>query len=146
MPICVHASILDWLFGSKVVYTANQVEDIVPQPKREVKSQDNTSTTSIKALLQKEFPDAPIMVDIAYCESKFRQFDKLGNVLRGVENSKDVGVFQVNEFYHLADSSRMGMDIHTLAGNIEYARHLYDTQGTRPWNWSKHCWEKNPIL
>jgi hypothetical protein len=133
-PNCVHASLFDWLFGSKVVYTASpiEVEEI----------RDNASTTTIKALLKKEFPDAPIMVEIARCESRFRQLDAHGNVLRGEQNSKDVGVFQVNEFYHLADSSRMGMDIHTLEGNIEYARHLYDTQGVRPWNWSKPCWGK----
>lgn len=139
-PTCVHASILDWLFGSKVVYTANQTEDITI-PKEEA-FQDNASTSTIKALLQKQFPDAPIMVEIARCESRFRQLDAHGNVLRGEQNPLDVGVFQINEKYHLADSKKMGLDIHTLKGNIEYARYLYDNQGTKPWNWSKPCWGK----
>lgn len=128
-----------------MVYTANQTEVIAETkvtPKKEA-FQDNASTTTIKAILKREFPDAPIMVEIARCESRFRQLDAHGNVLRGEQNSKDVGVFQINEHYHLADSIKMGLDIHTLEGNIEYARHLYDTQGVRPWNWSKPCWGKS---
>ena len=83
-----------------------------------------------------------IMVKIAFCESGGRQFNSDGTVIRGRENPKDVGKFQINEYYHLADSKRLGMDIYTLEGNTAYAMHLYKTQGTKPWNWSKHCWGK----
>lgn len=77
---------------------------------------------------------------IAWCESRNRQFNPDGTVLRGVVNSQDVGKHQINERYHLAESQRLGMDIHTLEGNTEYAQHLFKTQGSKPWNWSKHCW------
>lgn len=84
------------------------------------------------------------MVDIASCESHFRQLNKDGNILRGEQNPLDVGAFQINEHYHLEAAKKMGLDIETLEGNIKYARYLYDTQGTKPWNWSRACWIKNP--
>lgn len=77
---------------------------------------------------------------IAWCESRNRQFNTDGTLLRGVVNSQDVGKFQINEHYHLADSQRLGMDITTLAGNTAYAEHIYKTQGAKPWSWSEHCW------
>lgn len=80
------------------------------------------------------------MRKIAYCESRNRQFDKNGSVIRGVVNSKDVGIFQINERYHLSDSLKMGINIHTVEGNLEYAKYLYEKQGTRPWNSSRPCW------
>lgn len=77
---------------------------------------------------------------IAWCESKNRQFNADGSVHRGKINPQDVGKYQINEYYHLEESKRLGMDIYTLAGNTEYANYLYATQGNTPWNWSKECW------
>lgn len=94
---------------------------------------------SVKEQVQCAFPETPIMLEIARCESQFRQF-KDGNVLRGELNADDVGVFQINEHYHLEASKKMGLDIHTTKGNIDYAKYLYQHQGTTPWNWSKNCW------
>lgn len=89
----------------------------------------------------KEF-EIPIQLKkIAWCESGNRQFLPNGQVLRGHINSKDVGKHQINEFYHLEDSIKLGMDIYTLEGNTEYALYLYaDGRGARHWDWSKHCW------
>lgn len=84
--------------------------------------------------------DPVLTLSIAKCESEVRQFDENGDVLRGIQNPKDIGVFQINEKYHLDDSIKIGFDIYTVDGNIAYAMHLLDTQGTRPWNWSKNCW------
>lgn len=91
--------------------------------------------------IRREFSDIPIMIEIARCESNFTQSGKNGT-LSGVINPKDKGAFQINEYYHLETSTRMGIDIHTLAGNAEYARYLYEQNGTRDWNASKHCWSK----
>lgn len=81
-----------------------------------------------------------ILAKIAWCESNNEQFDSSGQPTRGKINPYDVGKYQINESYHLADSIRLGYDILTLEGNTGYALHLYRTQGTTPWNWSKHCW------
>lgn len=103
----------------------------------EIKKEEKPLTVKEQVVLA--FPNDPVMVRIAGCESNFRQFSN-GAVLRGKVNSKDVGIFQVNEMYHLETSKRLGFDIHTIEGNIAYAKHLYNTAGTTPWNWSKGCW------
>ena len=90
--------------------------------------------------VEEYFADVPVMADIAYCESRFRQYDASGNLFRGWVDSADVGVMQVNERYHLEDSKKLGYDIHTVEGNLGYSRHLYETQGVQPWNSSAKCW------
>lgn len=86
------------------------------------------------------FKDAPIMANIAWCESKYRQHDTSGAVLRGVVNNRDVGIMQINETYHAATAGALGIDLHTLEGNLQFARYLYEREGTRPWSSSKGCW------
>jgi hypothetical protein len=80
------------------------------------------------------------MADVAFCESRFRQFNKNGEPLRGIANKADVGVMQINEKYHADTAVRLGINIYTLEGNMEYAKYLYDTKGTKPWVHSKGCW------
>lgn len=92
-------------------------------------------------IIEEKFADAPIMSAIAWCESKFRQFDDDGTIHRGV-NPSDVGVLQINEYYHSKTAVRFGIDLHTLEGNVAYARYLFEKEGTRPWASSSHCWEK----
>jgi hypothetical protein len=88
------------------------------------------------------FDDLPIMIDIARCESHFRQFDPKGNIFRGEKNRFDVGVMQINESYHLKESKKLGYDIYSLEGNMAYARYLYEKEGARPWLASSQCWAK----
>jgi len=90
--------------------------------------------------IKPEIPD--ILKKIAFCESGNKQFNSDGSVLRGKQNSRDVGKWQINEFYHLANAQKIGIDIYTEAGNTEYALYLYNKNGTRDWNWSKSCWSK----
>ena len=79
--------------------------------------------------------------NIATCESRLHQFNADGTVLKGKVNPKDIGLFQVNEKYHLADSRKLGMNIYEREGNVEYAMWLMSKQGTVPWNASKFCWQ-----
>lgn len=81
------------------------------------------------------------MIEVARCESQFRQWDQNGEALKGIVNSKDRGIFQVNEDYHLKASRALGYDIYSAEGNIAYARVLYEEQGTAPWNSSRECWK-----
>lgn len=98
------------------------------------------SNSGVEALVRAKLADYPVLIDIARCESRFRQWDASGNPLRGTINPKDVGVFQINEFYHLKKSLRMKTNIYSLEGNIAYAKMLYDKEGSTPWGWSGHCW------
>jgi outer membrane receptor for ferrienterochelin and colicin len=98
------------------------------------------STATVEDVVKDYFKDVPVLAKVAKCESQFRQVDKNGDVLRGVQNSFDVGVMQINEKYHLNRSEKMDINIYTLGGNLEYARALYNESGTAPWSSSKACW------
>ncbi len=91
--------------------------------------------------VREAFADAPAMIEIARCESKFRQYADSGNVLRGGYGNNMVGVFQFNSLVHSKAAAALGFDIETLVGNIGYAKHIYATQGTDPWVSSFSCWQ-----
>lgn len=100
---------------------------------------------TVKEYVEIYFADAPIMIDIARCESQFKQFDKKGNVVKN-PNSTAVGLFQIMSSLHNKPAEKMGMDIYSVDGNLEYARHLFEEEGTKPWNSSKACWSKGSHL
>ena len=89
------------------------------------------------------FADEPVLADIAQCESHFKQFDKDGSIHRGRINKNDLGIMQVNEYYHGKMAERLGIDLYTIQGNLAYARYLYEQKGTSPWISSKPCWGKS---
>lgn len=87
----------------------------------------------IEAKVRTYFADIPVMIDIARCESEFRQFTDSGNVFYGGAGQGMVGIFQFYESIHQAGALALGFDLRTVEGNLGYARHLYNTQGTEPW-------------
>lgn len=97
---------------------------------------------STEEYVKKYFSDVPVMIEVARCESRFRQHQD-GKVLRGVVNEFDKGVMQINEMYHLEQAEKMGLDIHTLEGNLSYARYLFEREGLKPWVSSSPCWKKS---
>lgn len=100
----------------------------------------DTVEALIVALATKHNVNSNEALSIARCESHLRQFNENGEVLRGVQNPADIGVFQINEFYHLEKSKTLGYDIYTTRGNIEYAMWLMTKEGVRHWNYSRGCW------
>ncbi len=87
----------------------------------------------VEAAVREAFADAPIMIDVARCESRFRQFAEDGSALRGGSGKAYIGTFQIGERLHKAPAAAMGYDIETLEGNIAYARYLYGQSGAVPW-------------
>ncbi len=83
------------------------------------------------------------MKDIAWCESRFRHYGENGKIIRGEINKGDIGVMQINEYYHADTAARKEIDLYTFSGNLEYARDLYKRQGTEPWKSSMKCWGEN---
>lgn len=85
------------------------------------------------------FPDAPIMVQVARCESGLDpQADRITHDGRiGV----DVGLFQINQV-HLTTLNELGLDRYDLDDNLIFARMLYDARGLADWYMSEHCWGK----
>ena len=127
---------------------ASFVPNVLPPEVIEVKEtlpSENKKVTTKKSMTVEEyvrnyFSDIPVMVEIARCESHFRQHDKDGGVLRGEENNLDRGVMQINEYYHNEGSDKLGYDILTLEGNTAYGRYLFDKYGVKPWKSSIKCW------
>ena len=81
--------------------------------------------------------DSPTMLKIAQCESKTRQWDEAGDVITN-HITHDYGIFQINEI-HLPEAKRMGIDVFSLQGNIDFAAYLFHAQHTLPWQSSHAC-------
>jgi hypothetical protein len=96
----------------------------------------------IKAQAIESGVDVSVALRIASCEGGLRQFNPDGSVLRGIINPHDIGIFQINEKYHLKNAQKLGFDIFTQKGNVDYAIDLMEKEGTNPWNWSKDCWSR----
>lgn len=97
---------------------------------------------TVEEYVRNYFSDIPIMIEVAKCESRFRQYDENGEVLRGEQNSLDRGVMQINEYYHNENSEKLGFNIMTLEGNTAYTRYLFEKYGVKPWMSSSKCWSK----
>ncbi len=104
-----------------------------------------TNQAEMESYLRKEFASTPILVEVARCESTFRQFDQNGIVIRGIVNKADVGVMQINEKYHADTAVRLGHDIYSIEGNVAFAKYLYKKYGTSPWSSSEKCWSTSAI-
>lgn len=103
---------------------------------------ETAETSKITQVIHKVFgKDAPLMIRVAECESSLRQTQD-GKVLRGIVNSKDSGVFQINKDAHLEEAESLGLNVDKLEHNILYAKYLFDKYGTKPWQYSKKCWSK----
>ncbi len=100
---------------------------------------------AVEKYLREQYADTPILVEIARCESEFSQFDKDGNVVRGIVNKADVGVMQINEKYHADAAEALGLNLHTIEGNVAYAKYLYSKEGSTPWKYSSKCWNKKNV-
>ena len=120
--------------------TTNSVKEnikTVDQPKQEVVI---VGPESLEDHVREYFKDSPILAEIAGCESQYRQFRKDGGVIRGIANSDDVGLMQINEQYQAARAKKLGFDIYTVDGNMAYAKWLYEKEGVKPWMSSSKCW------
>lgn len=94
---------------------------------------------TIEEEILKVFPDAPIMVEVARCESELDP--TADRVTSDGRTGIDVGLFQINQV-HLKKLNELGLDRYDLHDNLTFARMLYDRAGLRDWYMSAHCWSK----
>lgn len=97
----------------------------------EVESEEMKNERLVRAEFEQ---DAPIMIEIARCESGFKN-------IKG-KLSDDFGPLQIN-YVHLERLEELGLDREKVEDSIAYARMLYNESGTTPWNNSKGCWGKH---
>ncbi|MEK7062925.1 MAG: hypothetical protein AAB946_02720 [Patescibacteria group bacterium] len=117
-------------FGS--VLSQNKIE-VIETTKNEL---------TVEEYIKKYFSDIPVLVEVARCESRFRQHSRNGQVLQGLINEFDLGVMQINEKYHIEKADKLGFDLDTLEGNTAYARYLFEKKGLQPWISSAKCWKQ----
>lgn len=97
-------------------------------------AREGESQEVIDAILN-VFPNDPIMVEVARCESNL--IPTADRESRGV----DVGLFQLNQV-HLPRLNELGLDRLDLDDNLEYSRMLFESSGLSSWYMSEHCWGK----
>lgn len=112
----------------------------------EVQPAFTSESPTVAEYVETYFSDIPIMTAVAGCESRFRHFDKNGDIIRGEVNWRDVGVMQINEYFHLEAANELGYNLYSLEGNVAYARYLFEKDGTQPWSASKPCWGGERLL
>ena len=127
---------IPFVIGAIMLYKAANGQG-VPETKTLV-----PASQTVEQYVRKYYADAPVLADIARCESEFRQFDEKGVVLRGNVVQEDMGIMQINSTFHESTSKSLGYDIRTLDGNLAYAKYLYGKEGTKPWSSSQKCWQK----
>lgn len=101
---------------------------------------------TVEDVVRDYFADTPVLAEVARCESNFRQLAKDGKPLRGLVDSRDIGVMQINEYYHLSRAKKLGYDIYSIEGNMAYAKLIYGESGVQPWKASSPCWSKKVAL
>lgn len=128
MPLSIMIFLASVAMGAPTALsTTTQLEHKAPQ--------------TLSQYVDEYFKDTPILADIAWCESRVRHVDSTtSKVLRGTVDSDDIGVMQINTRYHGAEAEKLGLDLKSLSGNLEYAKYLYEKEGTKPWRSSKACW------
>lgn len=136
-------TILTILLSVILASSTPDVKGVYNQANTELSNSGSVSRDTIQDVLSAEFgPNSP-MLDVAWCESGFKQFESPNRVLRGRITPADIGLFQINAEYH-EDYLRV-YNVYSVQGNIAYAKKLYERNGLRDWKASKSCWEKRPI-
>jgi hypothetical protein len=128
--------------GTTSAQSTSQVIGIIQPTVTEISLVSPGSGADLESYVKDYFKDAPILVEVAKCESTLRQQTFTGKVVRGESNPSDVGLMQINEAYHEKAAKELGYDIHTLDGNMAYAKYLYNKEGLKPWASSEKCWSQ----
>ncbi len=97
-------------------------------------------SSNIKRTIVAYFPDAPIMVEVARCESGLRHRTESGALLQNTKGGSASGTFQVLMRIHRSEMLKMGLDPNNDADYMTYVKYLFDTFGLKPWRPSRHCW------
>jgi hypothetical protein len=149
--------IISLLYGGNGALNVKQDESLAQPPVKQIVADGKTDTTIVDGMalaapfrrttnletdVREYFKDTPILAEIAKCESQFKHVGLNGKIITGKVNKGDLGVMQINKYYHAEDAEKLGLDLNTLEGNMAFAKHLYDKYGTDPWLSSSACWQK----
>ena len=138
------AFLMSSVYGSGQAGTQINKTSIDTVPDAKVITVENvrsfTDSKTVEKYVREQYLKTPVLVNIARCESNFRQYDEKGIVIRGRANTYDVGVMQINEIYHGDSAANLGYDIYSVEGNVAFGKYLYSKYGAQPWSASSKCW------
>lgn len=119
------------------------VNQVQKSPERaEKKKNDSPYQGPQTEALEAKFGANHPLLAVAWCESGHRQYAADGSVLENpAPYSSASGIFQILRITHGPKAAEMGIDIMTPEGNMEFAEYLYEQNGLRDWEESRHCWE-----
>ena len=122
------AGILDW-------FRAKEVEVIVEAPK--------TIESEIDRLAIKYEIASSTIRAVSKCESQmYGEAINRNRLPDGTIWSSDFGPLQINDYYHEAVMTNLGLDIHNQYDSLEYGVMMMKEQGLKPWSASSRCWSK----
>lgn len=87
--------------------------------------------------------DEQLAINIMKCESQI--YDRAVNENKrkdGTVWSRDFGIWQINDYYHEEEATKLGYDIHDKWQNLEFGFLLLSKGGTKYWKASQFCWDK----
>jgi len=127
-----------------IVYQAPSIEieqKVEQQPEsKAIQIEISYTKERIIEKVRQAFLDAPIMLEVAKCESQYKI--TAHNTTLNTDGTTDGGIFQLNSI-HDEELTLLGLNKFDPEDNIKFARILYDRSGLRPWNSSKDCWGKH---
>lgn len=126
------------VYQAPIIEIEQKVEE-KPEPKV-VQIEISYTKESIIEKVRQAFPDAPIMLEVARCESQYKI--TAHNTALNKDGTTDGGIFQLNSV-HNQELTALGLDKFDLEDNIRFARILYDRNGLQPWKSSEDCWSKH---
>ncbi|MEN9614458.1 MAG: hypothetical protein RLZZ347_765, partial [Candidatus Parcubacteria bacterium] len=126
------------IYGNPVAVLAKDMPVETPVVQVE---EANVQPMTLESHVREYFKDTPVLAEVARCESTFRHILSDGKILRGTVNPDDVGVMQINEFYHGKTASKMDLNLKKIDDNLAYAKYLYQKEGLKPWMSSSKCWK-----
>jgi len=113
---------------------------IIEIEQKEVKIEVKYTKGNIIEKIEESFPDAPIMLEVARCESQYKI--TAHNTTQNKDGTTDGGIFQLNSV-HDPELNRLGLNKFDPDDNIKFARILFDRHGLQPWESSRvDCWGK----
>ena len=121
----------------KIEVLKNKAELETENSLSDVYSKDDINLM-IDVLSSKYGQNPEIVKRIIQCQSSFNPDAVNYNAKVG----KDIGLMQINTYFHTAGSTNLGLDIYKPYDNIEYGMVLMKESGLQPWTWSEHCWKK----
>jgi hypothetical protein len=62
--------------------------------------------------------------------------------MRGQQNPRDTGLFQINTGVWEKKAQALGYDLRTPEGNTQMARYIFENYGSGPWQSSAVCWNR----